>query len=284
MTIDKIKMFLAICTEGTASKAALSLHITQPAITQGIKDLEAALQTKLFHRIGRQLILSDNGYKFLDHAKIIIQAYDDAFYEFTHAAIHLRIGSSLTIAAYLLADMIQAYEHDTNASVDVYCNNMKTIQEKMANNELDIAFIEGSIDERDYSYYPLGEFDLHFVASPTYMARRKDLPSDAYLIRERGSTYRRLIDSYFQEEQISAYKKWESSSNGALKQAALCHQGIALLPQEAIADAVKENKLVILKLTDKTFKKKYGMIVKTIKKDDYRVQSFLKFMMRGMEE
>lgn len=278
MTIEKIKMFLAVYTEGSVSNAAKFLHVTQPAISQGIQALEESLNCKLFNREGRKLELTADGHKFLIHARQIVKAYDGAFRDFTEKQTHIKIGSSLTIASYLLSEFVQSYEENTGSYLNVSCCNMQAIKEMIDSNEIDIAFIQGVINTQEYAYYPLGEFQLLFVASPEYTDRRsKEGFVDDFIIRETGSTYRTMFETVCDELNMVPNVKWESTSNGVIKQAVMNNQGIALLSREAVDEEIESGELVVLNIYNQTLSEPYGLLLKRAKADNPDIKDFVAY-------
>lgn len=279
MTIDRIKMFLAVYTEGSVSDAAKYLHVSQPAVTQGIKALEESLDCQLFNREGRKMVLSLEGHKFLIHARQIIKSYDTAMDDFIEKKLSLNVGSSLTVASYILADVISSYEKGTEKYVSIICSNMQSIHEMIDSNEIEVAFIQGIIKTQDYMYHQLGEFHLVFVASPQYIEKRTSQASDdSFLIRETGSTYRTMFEMVCDDLSLIPSVKWISTSNAALKQAALNHQGIALLSKDAVINEIENHQLIELDLYQKELREPFGLLYKQAKNDNASIIDFVDFV------
>ena len=154
--VEKIRMFLAICLEGSTLKAAEALHVSQPAISQGIKELERQLEVKLFERQGRKLILSPQGESFIPYAQGCLKSHDEAMLAFKKPNLSLKIGSSMTIGSTLLPGLIQGFEKESGIECRLHVNNARKIKKMLENNQLDLALLEGVITSEDYLYYPLG--------------------------------------------------------------------------------------------------------------------------------
>ena len=78
MTLRHLNIFLAVCEESNMTKAANKLYITQPSVTQAIKELEVYYHTQLFERNGKKIAISKDGYKLLPIAKNIVNLFDES--------------------------------------------------------------------------------------------------------------------------------------------------------------------------------------------------------------
>lgn len=278
--VEKIRMFLAICLEGSTLKAAEALHVSQPAISQGIKELERQLEVKLFQRQGRKLILSPQGESFIPYAQGYLKSHDEAMLAFKKPNLSLKIGSSMTIGSTLLPELIQGFEKASGIECRLHVNNARKIKEMLENNQLDLALLEGVITSEDYLYYPLGEFSLRFVASPDYLAERdttKGWREYDFLVRESGSSYRQQFNDFCLKNQILKEPKWECSTNEIIKQAALNHQGVALLPTELIALELSKGQLVELPIKQVEISETYGIALNKLRMEESGIQGFIAF-------
>lgn len=280
MSIEKIRMFVTICEEGSASRAAEVLHITQPAITQGLKDLELDLGVLLFERVGRRLELNEEGHRFLKEAQIALASYDKSIEMFKSSAKTLRIGSTLTIASTLLAGAISNYEKSNDVSCEISCKNKASIMMMLEENKLDLAFVEGYVEMPGYKYYVLGKFHLCALASKIYI-ETTDKQEYSYVVRELGSTYRNMFDRYFEYHNISPKIKWTCTENAIVYDAIVNSQGIGILPIEYIAD--KSDDLVILENT-MDMSEVFGLVVKENREYKSYITNFITDMIQYFEK
>lgn len=277
MTIDKVKMFLAICTEGNVSKAADALFVSQPAVSQGIKDLELSLGIQLFAKKGRSLELTREGQDFIPYAQQYVRAHQQAATLFEQQPQQLRIGSSMTIATYVLPQLVEELEKDRELKTRVIVNNVETIKEQLKNNQIDIALVEGELDSEDYIYFPLGTFNLEFVTSPLYYESiNSHLDSLDYIVREYGSSYRKHFDTFCSLHRIAIIPKWECSNNEVVLKAILSNHGIGLLPYEQVEEYINNQKLIILNLDDKKYIQNYGLVIKRIRINEHQISNVIK--------
>ena len=108
MTIRHLKVFIEVCERGGITKAAESLHIAQPAVSQTVSDIEKYYNVRLFERINQRLVLTEPGKELLLKAKEAVAAFDEfgRFASSAAAAPTVRIGTSLTIGKIFLPGIL----------------------------------------------------------------------------------------------------------------------------------------------------------------------------------
>ena len=131
-----------------STKAAEQLHMTQPAISLAIKELEQYYGVRLFDRIGRRLKITDSGKLFLQYAIHITDLFEDmetGLRDWDSKGI-LRVGASITIGSQFLPGYIKAYsEICPGIDVRVIVEQSDSLEHKILTNALDFALIEGGI-------------------------------------------------------------------------------------------------------------------------------------------
>ena len=147
MTIRHLKIFLTVCDHNyNTTKAAEKLLISQPAISLAIRELEQYYGVILFDRIGRRLSITEAGRKFREYSAHIISLFDDmetGMRNWDTFGI-LRVGSSITIGSQFLPYYVKAfYSRFPGTEVRVSIGPSEQLEQKLSNNELDFALIEG---------------------------------------------------------------------------------------------------------------------------------------------
>ena len=112
MTLRHLRIFVAVCTWGSVTKAAEKLHIAQPSVSLAIRELEEHYHLHLFDRISRKLYLTDDGQRFLTYATHITSLFDEMEKGMKqgNGIERISIGSSITIANSLLCECLHQYE------------------------------------------------------------------------------------------------------------------------------------------------------------------------------
>lgn len=252
MNIRQLVIFKTVCKNLSFTMAAKELYMSQPAISHTIGDLEKELGCPLLDRINHKIYINDAGRRFLHQASQVLELYDDLENHFNKETTLLKIGSSITIATLVLPTLIKDFKEKYPAmEVQVTVDSAKNIETKLLNNEVDLAFIEGSNQHPLCVYHTFSSFELIVVCSNKHpYAKKKSITVDEFvqtdvLLREQGSAIRSCIDSAMLLQNKTILPTWTSVNSQALIQAAKNNLGITVLPAA----------LVTKELNDKTLKK-----------------------------
>lgn len=257
MNTRHLKIFLAVCDCMSITKAAKQLYITQPAVSQAITELEREMGFPLFDRISRRIYLTESGKLFYKKTVAVIDLLNDL--ENSASEIlqktPLRIGSSITLASYLLPCAIRLLETNCpQTPIRVTVDNAKTIESLLLKNEIDLALVEGVISENNYSKLSLPDYHLTIVCSPSHpFASLSEitiphLVRQKLLLREKGSAIRDTFDSILFLENQAAKPAWESVNSQSLLEASKQGLGIAVLPAKAAESSIQEGSLIPLQI------------------------------------
>lgn len=206
MSIENFRLvvFRSVAKHSSFSRAAEELLLTQPAVTQQIKALEEEFGRPLFNRAGGRITLTPGGAALLPIAEQIRVLSQEAFAAVARAyseeAGELRLGSSQTIAQYLLPTLIAVFL-DTNPQVRIVARSGNTDQmlQALGEGEIEIALLEGPEQRIGLHIEPFMEDHLVLVvpSSHEFAGRRialKQLRAAPLLVREFGSGSRRVVE------------------------------------------------------------------------------------------
>ncbi len=143
-TFRQLRYFIAVAEEGTVSGAAQSLSISQSAVTESIKELEADLGVTLFERHRRGLQITQKGHQFYRHATRILASVSDARRSFTGEAQgtsgELHLGVTSLVAGYVLSDLLARYRRvHPGVKVSAIEDNGDYLEHLLVGGELDVA-------------------------------------------------------------------------------------------------------------------------------------------------
>ena len=143
------RVFMEVAANLSFSKAAQILFVTQPAISKHIKALEDQYKVPLFERKGNSILLTEAGKKLNEYLLQATEIERKAEYDLSvlsslsHAAGHLRLGASTTIALYILPSILSGFQREyTNVDVQLVNRNSEYILNALLNHEVDIGIIE----------------------------------------------------------------------------------------------------------------------------------------------
>ena len=256
MDFNQLQIFCVSAETLNFTKAALRLGYAQSNISAQIKQIEESLQVKLFERLGRGIQLTNEGRKFLVHAKAILQLCEKAKEEFAPNVFQgaLTLGAEELLCVHRLPKILTEYRRlYPLVEIRVLTANCDTIMEWIKANTVDIALIlTKQFKFPEIEMRTLYDEQMVVVASPHHpLAQKKtiapqDLVDECLLISLPGCGYRPLILSMLQDFEVKPRSFMELSSIGAIKECAGCGLGIAILPQISVKDELEKGKLIEL--------------------------------------
>lgn len=270
MTIRHMIIFRTVCEAGfNSTKAAKTLHMTQPAVSLAIKELEQYYSVRLFDRIGRRLQITDAGKQFLQYAIHISDLFKDmetGLRDWGAKGI-LRIGASITIGSQFLPGYVKAYA-DIYPGIDVHAvvEPADRLEKKLLANELDFALTEGITHDPNIVSENYMEDHLSVIGSAEkgwtqgQIISLTEFKNQRFLLREPGSGTREVFDRAVAQFGISITPSWESMSTTALINAVIHGLGVAVLPYRMILPALNSGLIVTVDVQDLAFLRNFYII------------------------
>jgi DNA-binding transcriptional LysR family regulator len=254
LTLRQLEVFAAMARTGSTRAAADRVARSQSAASTALAGLEAAVDAPLFDRVGRRLVLNEQGrallpltLSLLDHAGEL-----QSLFARTHPT-PLRMAASFTIGEYLLPEMIARWKKASpHATARLVIGNTSEVIRAVAGFEADIGFIEGRQRHPDVIVRPWLSDELVIVAAPGHpLARRPasvaELAAAAWILREPGSGTREASDRWLLERVKPLRIELELGSSEAVKRVVAAGVGIGSLSRKAVAEALAGGWLVEVK-------------------------------------
>ncbi|WP_247236823.1 LysR family transcriptional regulator [Telluribacter sp. SYSU D00476] len=201
----RLYVFYTVAKKLSFTKAAAELHITQPAVTRHIHELEQQFGVALFERAGKQIRLTPAGKIALDHAEIIHANYRQLEFDLNslkgqHSGV-LRLGASSTVAQYVLPPVLARF-HDKHADITIslVSGNTEQIEQALLNRDIDLGIVEGRTHLHELRYTPFVPDEIVLVARTEHPLAQRDevsveeLKAYHFLLRERGSGTLEVIE------------------------------------------------------------------------------------------
>jgi len=256
LTLRQLQIFSVAARHMSFARAADELHLTQPAISMQIRQLEDAAGLPLFERIGRRLALTEAGEKLTHHASRILGEIKDAEDAMTSlkqadsGSIAVGLVSSATcFAPKLLARYSQQYPR-----VDVHflVGNREMLLRLLQDNAIDLAIMGRPPPELDTIAEPLARHP-HVVIAPVAHAlagaRRFDLQElrgETFLLREPGSGTRAAAEDMFRQHLFAPAKVVTLGSNETIKQAVMAGMGVSLISLHTLLLELRTGEVALL--------------------------------------
>jgi len=262
MTLKHMRIFVAVFQEMNITRASNILHMTQPAVTRSIKEIENYYGVCLFERINHRLYRTESGNELYAYALHIIKSFEEmekSIRNWDEFGV-LRIGASITLGNFVLPPVISAFKQlHPNLRIKVTISNSANIQQAIMDSKIDLALIEGTVSS-DYLFTEILLKDRMCLILPLshqlcnkdkiYL---KDLTDYPLLLRENGSAGRSFLNHVFALHGIDLEPLWESVSTQALVKAVSAGLGISVLPEQLVKQDIFSNLLTTRKVEDETF-------------------------------
>lgn len=271
ISLRQLEVFVTIAATGTVRAAAQRLHITQPAVSMALAQLERRLETPLFNRERGRLYLSLQGKSLLAQAQEIIERVHDLERHAIGAGNGLRgelhLGTSNTIGNYLVGDLLGEFvRQHPQVSLQLSVENTHDIIQHLLNHELDVACVEGTVNHPQLELLPWRDDTLSVYAAPSdALARASDLTPDDFrdtkwILREPGSAMRILAEQALTQlprGQIFL----ELGQVEAIQQAVIAGLGISWLPDVATVDAIASGRLIRLEAPFLQLRRRFSVVL-----------------------
>ena len=270
MTLRHLKIYATVCKENSISLAAKKLYISQPAVSNTIKELENYYGTPLFDRISKKIYLTESGksvYQYAIHITSLFDELEETIKKQNSEFGSIKIGSSITIGTHLIPEYIQIFSNQyPHVKTYVTIDSSDVIENMILNNELDLGLIEGFVHSGNIISHEFIQDELIVICSPKNPLLHKknltitDLSEQNFLMREKNSGTRELAESILSLNGLSLHPLWESSSTEAIINGVAKDIGISILPLQLTEEYIKQQKVVQLNIANVNFGRKYHII------------------------
>ena len=257
-TFRQLRVFSEVARHLSFARAAEALHLTPPAVTMQVKELEAHVGLPLFDRSGRQVALTTAGEYMLVYARKILATVKDA--EDAAARLQRAETGLLTIgfvstAKYFMMKLIADFRQ-LHAGVDIQLalGNREQLVAMLRNSEVDIAIMGRPPKDMQTRPEPFAAHPHVFVASPDHplvqqgRLRVEDLRPYDFIVREPGSGTRAAMQKFFEDTYVEPRLKIQLGSNETVKQAVMAGLRLGFLSLHTIGAELADGRIAILDL------------------------------------
>jgi DNA-binding transcriptional LysR family regulator len=260
LTLRQLKVFECVARHLNYTRAAAELHLTQPAVSMQVKQLEDSLGVALFEQLGKRIHLTEAGQEVVTYARSVTQQLDELEAVLNRikglGGGRLRI-SVATTANYFIPILLGAFSRrypDVTVTLDV--TNRETLLKQLAENTVDLVIMGKPPAEADVEAEPFMDNPLVVVAPPEHpLADQHAIPltrlqEETFLVRESGSGTRIAMERFFNERGMRLKTGMEVGSNEAIKQSVQAGLGLGLLSRATIEQELALKRLVVLDVSE----------------------------------
>ncbi|MEM8828259.1 MAG: LysR substrate-binding domain-containing protein [Cyanobacteria bacterium P01_G01_bin.19] len=290
-TLHQLKVFETVARNGSFTRAAEELSITQPTVSSQVKQLTRAIDLPLFEQIGKSLYLTDAGKELLITCQDVFERLNN--FEMKVADLkgtkqgQLKL-AVITTAKYFVPRLLGSFcQHYPGIDVALKVTNHHEIQQRMLNNQDDLYIVSNPHRDIDLKSQP-------FLNNPLVVVARKDHPlanrrnidiqelnDQPFIMREQGSGTRDSIIQLFDEHDISVRVKLELGSNEAIKQAISGGLGISILSEHCLISERVSGELTILDFEHFPIRRRWFVCHLAGKKLSVIAETFLEYLLEN---
>lgn len=291
MIDSKLITFINAARLKNFTRTAEMMNLTQPAVTQHIKQLEEYYGVKLVRKKGRQISLTEEGELLLKYARnfetnaILLER---KLRNKTAVAKRYSIGATLTIGEFVLPELLGEHKkQNENIDILMQVNNLEEILKRLENGQVDLGIVEGPFDKTKFKYSKLQDDELVLAVSPQSSLADKaeveleEIINEGKLImREKGSGTRlifenKLVELGFSLSGLKIYM--EIGSIGAIKSLVLANLGYTVISKEAVKYEAEKGILKIVPLKGVKIMREFNFVYLEDAQEDF-IEGFIDFL------
>jgi DNA-binding transcriptional LysR family regulator len=258
VSLRQLRVFASVARHLSFARAAEELHLTQPAVSMQVKELEAAVSLPLFERAGRAVRLTTPGEYFLVYTRRVLSTLKEA--DTVMSGLRGLQTGRMTIgmvstAEYFLPRLVARFRAEHPAvQMRLAVGNREQLVHQLRENEVDLAVMGRPPRDLDTRGEPFAAHPLSIIASPEHKlaGRRaiapKALENEEFIVREPGSGTRAAMEHFFRDERISPPFAMEMTSNETIKQAVIANMGLAFVSLHTVGLELEAGQLVALRV------------------------------------
>jgi LysR family transcriptional regulator, transcriptional activator of the cysJI operon len=289
LNIESLQMFCLVVEEGSISQAARLSYVSQPAVTRQIHQLENYYGALLFDRTDGTMKVTEAGKMLYPYAKTIVHDFKRSKEVIKQAMgeyeITLHLGASFTIGEYLLPSLLGRFKKEIpEMKVTLTIKNTPNVLEDLANDVIDLALVEGLVDNENLIVEKFADDELILICSPEHpwagKVKMDELLNERMIMRESGSGTRLVVENILSQhrilEKINGYM--ELGSTQAIKGAVEAGLGISILPRLTVARELDLGLLKEVDIEGVTIKRNLWLVKKHQRFHKIGVTKFLDFI------
>ena len=289
LTLRQIEVFNAVARHQNYTRAAEALHLSQPAVSMQVKQLEDSVGMPLFEQVGKKIYLTAAGDEMYDYGRSITRLLDEAadVFEALKCMRKGRLSVSVAttaghFATRLLAEFSKQYA-DVTISLDI--TNREALRRQLEENEPDLVIMGQPPSEVEVDSEAFMDNPLVMIAPVDHaLSGQKRIPLshfalESFVVRESGSGTRGAIQRFFDRHDVVFHTGIEMSSNEAIKQAVEAGLGLGIVSIHTLELELETGRLKILDVEDFPIMRKWYILQRKGKRLSPVAQAFKDFVL-----
>ncbi len=281
MNLNQLRVFHAVASLRSFTRAAEELFLTQPGISKHIRQLEEFYGIRLFDRLGRQVVPTQAGEVLFESTQSIFEIIEDSQMRIEDlkgmTGGRITIGASFTAGTYILPGVMGRFRQkypDVEISLEISLSH--EIAEKVISNDFDIGFIGAPYEDDRLLTTKLREEKLVVIIPKDHAWKNRktirfaNLADQPFVLSRRGSGTRAVIEKEIEKAGIEIKRRIEFGNTEAVKKAVAAGVGISILSESVVETELKLGRIRAVSLSDRALKRAFHF---TVRRDRYRTNA-----------
>jgi DNA-binding transcriptional LysR family regulator len=282
----QMRAFSVLARTGSFTQTARELHLTQSGVSHSMKALERDVGCRLLSRLGKKIVLTQAGEQLLHHATRILHEMETARESLGHLGKwgrgRLRLGASTTACQHLIPPVLREFKESFPEHViTIEAGDTPELVNSLLRHKIDLALSLESDQESRLDFHPLFTDELHFLVGamhPWAQARRVErsgIPKQNYILYSKHSVTFRIVEDYFQREEMTLNTVIELGSMEATKEFVKLGLGVSVLAPWIARKEIQEGSIVALPLGRRKLQRRWGILHWRGKRLDLAEETFV---------
>lgn len=289
ITLRQLETLQAVARRGSFSAASAEVHLTQPAVSMQIKQLEGFLGMPLFEHAGKKIALTEAGRETLRSAEVVMRELSNL--EQSLANLKGLKGGVLTISAVSTASVfaarLLAMYRDLHPDVQLRLNvvNRETLLRHLSENTSDLALMGTPPEGLPLSAQPFMDNPLVIIAATSHpLAGKRGIPltrllKEPLVVREQGSGTRSALENLIIEHRLPFKPAMEMNKNEAIKQAVEAGLGVGLVSLHTVQAELVSGQLCVLDVEGFPLKRRWYLVQREGKRLSPAAETFAELVL-----
>ncbi len=289
MNLQLLRTFLSVRRHLNYTRAGEEVFLSQPAVSRQIKQLEAEFGVQLIEQLGKSLHLTKAGQTLVLEAEMLLGAMErtkeavQAHSSVEHGS--LRIGTSSTPGCYMLPEVLGLF-HEKFPQIELryVSDNSQRVEQMIIDNSLDLGFVGAFLTNDDLLLESVMEDEVVCFACPSHPLAAlhsitpQVLENELCIVRERGSSTRRLFETWLSSQHVKLNKVIEVHSSEAVKNLVTAKLGYSFMSIHGLQNEIRDKKVILLDVVNMPLPRKIYLVHHAKKHFSPIMEAFLKIL------
>lgn len=288
-TLRQLQVFESVADEMSFTRASEKLHLSQPAVSIQVKQLEEGVGLPLFEHVGKRISLTEAGWIIYRCSQTIRSVLEDAGEQIDELVGIQRGKLEITVAttaSYFASRILAGFAHRfPQIAISLDVTNREGLLQQLELNQCDLVIMGEPPKGKRLNSMPIMENPLVIIAAPTHpLAGRQGIPvkelgKQAFVFREPGSGTRAAITRFFEEKGVPIQITMEMTSNEAIKQTVQAGLGLGIVSRHTVELELDTGSLVELDVRHFPLKRYWYLVRRSDKQLSPVAQRFASYVL-----